>query len=58
MIENTQTGRTLAEHKLKIIETLFESTARLIANRDRVSNPKRSERIKSILDILRGAVEH
>ena len=34
LIENTETGRTIALHNLKIIETLFESTACLIANTD------------------------
>ena len=32
LIENTETGRTIARHNLKIIETLFESTACLIGN--------------------------
>ena len=30
LIENTETGSTIARHNLKIIDTLFESTARLI----------------------------
>jgi len=34
LIENTQTGRTLARHGLKIIDTLFESTACLIGPRE------------------------
>jgi ATP phosphoribosyltransferase len=37
LIENTETGQTLARHNLKIIDTLFESTACLIGY-DR-SNP-------------------
>jgi len=41
LIENTETGRTLAEHNLKIIDTLFESTACLIGSAKRVSSPKR-----------------
>jgi ATP phosphoribosyltransferase len=32
LIENTQTGRTLAQHGLRIIDTLFESSACLIGN--------------------------
>jgi len=31
LIENTQTGQTLAQHNLKIIDTLFESSACIIA---------------------------
>lgn len=56
LIENTQTGRTLAEHKLKIIETLFESTARLIANKDSIADTKKRKKIESIAKTLRGAV--
>ncbi|MCX7912813.1 MAG: ATP phosphoribosyltransferase, partial [Dehalococcoidales bacterium] len=32
LIENTETGRTIARHNLKIIDTIFESTACLIGN--------------------------
>ncbi len=55
LIENTETGRTIARHNLKIIDTLFESTACLIGRKD---NPSRKvERIKSITETLRTAVE-
>ena len=32
LIENTQTGQTLAKNNLKIIDTLFQSTACLIGH--------------------------
>ncbi len=57
LIENTETGRTIARHNLKIIDTLFESTARLIGNKDSISSPVKGERIKSITETLRVAVE-
>jgi ATP phosphoribosyltransferase len=57
LIENTQTGRTLAEHKLKIIDTLFESTACLIGSTRRVSNLAKKERMESITQTLRRAAE-
>ncbi len=57
LIENTETGRTIASHNLKIIDTLFESTARLIGNKDSLANPTKSERIKFIVETLRAAVE-
>jgi len=57
LIENTQTGRTLARHNLKIIDTLFESTACLIGSSKRISSPIKKERIKSIIKTLRMAVE-
>ncbi len=56
LIENTQTGRTLARHGLKIIDTLFESTACLIGQSRKYSSAKR-ERIDSLIEALRRAVE-
>jgi ATP phosphoribosyltransferase len=56
LIENTETGRTIARHNLKIIETLFESTACLIGNIDAVKEKTKSERIDSIVKRLRSAV--
>jgi len=55
LIENTQTGRTIARHNLKIIDTLFESTACVIG-RPEVSPAKRA-RVESIIAALRKAVE-
>jgi ATP phosphoribosyltransferase len=57
LIENTQTGRTLARHNLKIIGTLFESTACLIGNTNMISNAIRRQRMESIIETLRMAVE-
>jgi ATP phosphoribosyltransferase len=57
LIENTETGRTLAEHNLKIIDTLFESTACLIGSARRVSSPKKKERMEAITQTLRMAAE-
>jgi len=57
LIENTQTGRTLARHNLKIIDTLFESTACLVGNTTGVTDSGKSKRIKSIIGTLRTAVE-
>ena len=57
LIENTQTGRTIARHNLKIIDTLFESTACLIGSTSRVSSSTKRERIKYIIETLRTAVE-
>ena len=56
LIENTQTGRTLAQNRLKIIETLFESTARLIVNKESLADKRKNSKIKSIAETLRRAV--
>ncbi len=57
LIENTQTGQTIARHNLKIIDTLFESTACLIGHRDSISSPGKRKRVKSIIETLHMAVE-
>ncbi|MBN1161110.1 MAG: ATP phosphoribosyltransferase [Dehalococcoidales bacterium] len=56
LIENTETGRTIARHNLKIIETLFESTACLIGNATPAPEAGKSRLIESITNKLRKAV--
>lgn len=56
LIENTETGRTIALHSLKIIDTLFESTACLIGNIAKAGDIKKG-RIENIVNKLRKAVE-
>jgi ATP phosphoribosyltransferase len=56
LIENTETGSTLKRHNLKIIETLFESTACLIASREALRSPQ-AAKINSIAATLSRAVE-
>jgi len=57
LIENTETGRTIARHNLKIIDTLFESTACLIGNSNNKTSSIKAERIESIVKKLRAAAE-
>jgi ATP phosphoribosyltransferase len=57
LIENTETGRTIARHNLKIIDTLFESAACLIGNKESIASPAKGRKIKSIMRILRATVE-
>ncbi|MCJ7605212.1 MAG: ATP phosphoribosyltransferase [Dehalococcoidales bacterium] len=57
LIENTETGRTIARHNLKIIETIFESTACLIGNTDAAVDPAKARIIAAVTDKLRRAVE-
>lgn len=56
LIENTETGGTLKRHNLKIIETLFESTACLIGNAESMNSVKAS-RIKAFAEALKRAVQ-
>ena len=57
LIENTETGRTLARHNLKIIDTLFESTACLIGNTGSETGATKGRRIEAIVKRLRAAAE-
>jgi len=57
LIENTETGRTIARHNLKIVDTLFESTACLVGGTTEVPSSTRRGRIKSIIETLRVAVK-
>ena len=52
LIENTETGSTIARHNLKIIDTLFESTACVVGRQQEVTALKQ-ERINGFLDALR-----
>ncbi|MBN1190481.1 MAG: ATP phosphoribosyltransferase [Dehalococcoidales bacterium] len=56
LIENTETGTTLKRHNLKVIETLFESTACLIASQQALFSDK-AVKINSIAAMLKKAVE-
>jgi ATP phosphoribosyltransferase len=56
LIENTETGSTISRHNLKIIDTLFESTACLIGNTDAIKRPEKKKEIAHIIDAMgRGA---
>ena len=52
LIDNAQTGKTLAEHNLEIIDVLLTSTACLIGNRDSLDSCDKRERIEFIVQTL------
>jgi ATP phosphoribosyltransferase len=52
LIENTETGSTIARHNLKIIDTLFESTAHLIGAKNREYSATKKARIDNIIKLL------
>jgi len=59
LIENTETGSTISRHNLKIIDTLFESTACLIGNTEAIKRPEKKKEIGHIIDAMsRGAAAH
>jgi ATP phosphoribosyltransferase len=57
LIENTQTGRTIARHNLKIIDTLGHSSACLIGSARGEVSPGKRVRMESLINSLHMAVE-
>ena len=57
IMDVTETGTTLTQNQLKIIDTVMESTAVLIANKTSLKDKSKREKIYDIVTMLRGAVE-
>ena len=53
----TETGTTLGQNKLKIIDIVMESSAVFVANRIALKNTKKREKIADMIALLRGVVE-
>jgi len=57
IVEGTETGSTLAAHGLKIVDTLLESTTRLIANRHSWEDDWKRTKIENLQLLLQGALD-
>ncbi|MBN1192397.1 MAG: ATP phosphoribosyltransferase [Coriobacteriia bacterium] len=57
LVDNTQTGKTLVDNGLKIIEVILRSSACLIANVESLDDPAKRERIDGLATRLAGAVQ-
>jgi ATP phosphoribosyltransferase len=53
----TETGTTLVQNKLKVIDTVMESSAVLVANRSSLKDAKKREKISDMVALLKGVVE-
>jgi ATP phosphoribosyltransferase len=53
----TETGTTLAQNNLKIIDTIAESTAMLVANKKSLKDQAKREKIADMIALLRGVVD-
>jgi ATP phosphoribosyltransferase len=53
LIENTETGETLAKHNLKVIDTVLESSACLIGHQDTIAHPSNKDKVKHIIDVMK-----
>src|SRR5258707_364639 len=57
IVEITETGSSLRANNLRIVDTLLESTPRLIANHASWKNPWKRQKIEKIALLLEGALE-
>ncbi|MEM2934319.1 MAG: ATP phosphoribosyltransferase [Methanocellales archaeon] len=57
VVDLTETGETLEKNRLKIIDTIMESTAKLIANKKSWRDKKKREAIEEIKTLLLGVIE-
>jgi len=56
LIDNVQTGKTLEQHKLKVIDVLFQSSACLIANKNSLACPDKKEKMGFLAQKLRAGL--
>ncbi|MBN2287764.1 MAG: ATP phosphoribosyltransferase, partial [Candidatus Glassbacteria bacterium] len=56
IIEVTETGSSLRANNLRIVDTVLESTTRLIANKKSWADPSKREKIENIALMLKGAI--
>lgn len=56
IVEVTETGSSLRANKLRVIETVLESTTQFIANVDAWRDPEKRRKIEDIVLLLQGAI--
>ena len=56
IMDVTETGTTLRQNKLKIVDEILTSTAHLIINKQSLQDSKKREKIFDIVTLMRGAV--
>ena len=56
IVELTETGRSLKEQNLRIVDTVYESSTQLIVNRRSWKNNKIRKKIENISLLLKGAI--
>jgi ATP phosphoribosyltransferase len=56
IMDVTETGTTLKQNKLKIVDEVLTSSAHLIVNKKSLKDPKKREKIYDIVTLMRGAV--
>jgi ATP phosphoribosyltransferase len=57
IVEATETGSTLRANRLRILDTVMESTTELIANKTALADPQRRHKIENLALLLKAAIE-
>ena len=57
IVDGTETGSTLKANGLRILETMFESTTRFIANEAAWADPWKRQKAQNLFTLLDGALE-
>jgi ATP phosphoribosyltransferase len=57
IVDITETGSSLRANKLRIVDTLLESTPRLIANHESWKHPWKRRKVETLALLLKGALE-
>jgi len=57
IVDGTETGSSLRAHRLRIVDTVVESTTKLIANKAAWADPWKREKIETLAMLLRGALQ-
>ncbi len=56
IVELTETGSSLRANGLRIVDTVIQSTTRLIANKESYQDPEKKQKIDNIALLLQGAI--
>jgi ATP phosphoribosyltransferase len=56
IVEITETGASLRENKLRIVETILETNTKLIANKEAWADPEKRRKLEQIAMLLEGAI--
>jgi ATP phosphoribosyltransferase len=57
IVELTETGSSLRANRLRIVDTICESTTRFVANKEAWQDSWKREKIENLLMLLKGALE-
>ncbi|VAX35174.1 ATP phosphoribosyltransferase =_ HisGl [hydrothermal vent metagenome] len=57
VVELTETGSSLRAHKLRIVDTICESTTQFIANKKSLKDPWKKRKMEEISLLLKGAID-